>query len=255
MGMQLQRIRAVLFDAGHTLWDLVPDRAARMAAFAQVQTLLAECTGAAAPPAEVLLDAYVTVLAEMNAACRQSGDLREVALRDVIDASLRRAGAVLPPGRTALLDALCEQYHVCERTSQRPAPEAAAVLNRLQQAGLQLALVSNTIYPARALEADLVHMGLRDAFTALVFSSEVGRRKPDPRIYRTALQCLGVRAPEAVFVGDRLIEDIGGPQGLGMRAVLTRQFRREEPNGGIVPDAIIDSLGELPEILKRLDRR
>jgi HAD superfamily hydrolase (TIGR01509 family) len=253
--MQLQTIRALLFDAGHTLWDLVPDRAARLAAFERVRTMLAERLGIVAPAAERLLDAYIAALAEANAARQQTGDLRELTLGEVICQSLGRAGIDLPATNAALVDELCELYHVCERTSQRPAPDAQAVLDRLQQAGLRLALVSNTLYPARCLESDLVRMGLRHVFDALVLSSGVGWRKPDQRIYLEALRRLGTDARAAVFVGDRLREDIQGPQALGMRAVLTRQFRREELDGRILPDACIETLTALPEALALLDRR
>lgn len=251
--MQLRTIRAVLFDAGHTLWDLTPDRAARLAAFEHVRTLLSERLGTAPPAAETLLDAYVAALAEANATRRQAGDLREAVLGKVIVQSLRRAGIVLPLASLAPVDELCEHYHACERTSQRPAPEAAAVLGLLKRAGLQLALVSNSLYPARCLEADLARMGLRDSFDALVFSSDVGWRKPDRRIYLEALQRLGASAQESVFVGDRLIEDIQGPRALGLRAVLTCQFRREELDGPVLPDAIIETLAALPDALASLD--
>jgi HAD superfamily hydrolase (TIGR01509 family) len=245
----------VLFDAGHTLWDLVPDRAARLAAFERVRAMLTHRLGIVPPSAEMLLDAYVAALAEAHAARQQTGDLRELTLGEVISQSLSRTGIDLPATNAAWMDELCELYHVCERTSQRPAPDAQAVLGRLRQAGLRLALVSNTLYPARCLETDLARMGLHHCFDALVFSSGVGWRKPDRRIYLEALRRLGTEACAAVFVGDRLLEDIQGPQALGMRAVLTRQFRREEPDGRILPDAFIETLAALPEALARLDRR
>ncbi len=253
--MQLRTVRAVLFDAGHTLWDLVPDRAACVVAFERVRALLTEHVGITPPAAETLLDAYIAALAEANTARQQAGALREAALGEVICQSLRRAGIALRRESVALVDELCEQYHVCECTSQRPAPEARAVLGLLRRAGLRLALVSNTLYPARCLEADLARMGLRGRFDVLVFSSEVGWRKPDQRIYLEALRRLGVGAHEAVFVGDRLVEDVQGPQALGLRAVLTRQFRREKLDGSILPDAIIETLAALPDALVRLDGR
>jgi len=253
--MQRQSIRAVLFDAGHTLWDLVPDRTARLAAFERVRAMLAERLGIAPPTAEMLLEEYIAALAEANAARQQTGDLCELTLGEVIGQSLRRARVDLSATNVALRDELCELYHLCERTSQRPAPDAQAVLDRLRQAGLRLALVSNTVYLARCLETDLARMGLRQFFDALIFSSGVGWRKPDWRIYQEALWRLGVSAHQAVFVGDRLVEDVQGPQLLGLRTVLTRQFRREEPGGRILPDAFIETLAALPEALAYLDRR
>ena len=54
---------------------------------------------------------------------------------------------------------------------------------------------------------------------AVVISGEVGLRKPEPAIYRLALERLGVAAPEAVFVDDAE-PNVLGARMLGMRGVL-----------------------------------
>ena len=77
------------------------------------------------------------------------------------------------------------------------------------------------------MREDLERLGLDAYLDASVFSSEVGVRKPDPRIFREALERLGVEPTETVFVGERRIDDVSGPQAVGMRAVQTREFRQE----------------------------
>ncbi len=58
-----------------------------------------------------------------------------------------------------------------------------------------------------------------------------------------------VDASEAVFVGDRLLDDVEGARNVGMRTVLTQQFRQEvDPT--ISADALIQDLAELPLILR-----
>jgi putative hydrolase of the HAD superfamily len=79
----------------------------------------------------------------------------------------------------------------------------------------------------------------------------VGTRKPDPAIFGDALSKLGVDAANTVFVGDRLLDDVGGAQAAGMRTVLTREFRSEEPDGGPSPGAVIERLEELPGVVDR----
>ena len=69
-----------------------------------------------------------------------------------------------------------------------------------------------------------------------VFSSEVGRRKPDPAIFRRALEALQVAPAAALFVGDRLYEDVRGASGVGMRTVQALWFRADEHPDGGVPD-------------------
>jgi FMN phosphatase YigB (HAD superfamily) len=72
--------------------------------------------------------------------------------------------------------------------------------------------------------------GIARRVDAVVFSSEVSRRKPAPELYRAALERLGVTAADALYVGDRVAEDFDGPRRLGMPAVLcTALARRPVP--------------------------
>ncbi len=98
------------------------------------------------------------------------------------------------------------------------------------------------------MRRDLEDLGLARFFAATTFSSEVGWRKPDPRIFRRVLDELEVTPAEAVFVGDRLLDDVSGARSVGMRTVLTHEFRRET-EGDDEPDAVIARLGDLPPLL------
>jgi FMN phosphatase YigB (HAD superfamily) len=44
-------------------------------------------------------------------------------------------------------------------------------------------------------------------------------------------------------------DDVAGAQAIGMRGVLTHQYRTEEPDGEIRPDATIERIAELPALL------
>jgi putative hydrolase of the HAD superfamily len=100
------------------------------------------------------------------------------------------------------------------------------------------------------MKQKLAAMGLANYFDAVTFSSEVGVRKPHPEIYADALKKLGADPARTLFVGDRVLEDVQGPKALGMRAVLTREWRQENDPG--VADFVIQRLGELPAIVARL---
>jgi len=129
-------------------------------------------------------------------------------------------------------------------------PEVVGTLEELRRRGLRLGLVSNAAYLPRLMKTQLAALGLQSFFEAVSFSSEVGVRKPHPQIYAHALRKLGIEARRALFVGDRVKEDIQGPKTLGMRAVLTREWRQEDDPG--VADFVIQRLGELPVVISRL---
>lgn len=59
---------------------------------------------------------------------------------------------------------------------------------------------------------------IADAFDPLIVSAEVGIAKPDPRIYRLALEQLGVEPAQAVFVDD-FEDNVAGARWVGMQAV------------------------------------
>src|SRR5205814_10055227 len=65
---------------------------------------------------------------------------------------------------------------------------------------------------------------LRERLDATVFSYEVGIRKPDPRIFRRALDAVGAAPAEALFVGDGGSDELRGARAVGMASVLVTRF-------------------------------
>jgi putative hydrolase of the HAD superfamily len=126
-----------------------------------------------------------------------------------------------------------EAEHAAWEPARLLAAHTHALLEALRARGLKLGLVSNAFDPGWLLHRDLEQMGLGERLDFAVFSSEVGKRKPHPEIFERALSELGVEAGDAVFVGDRLYEDVRGAGELGMTTVQALWFRADEhPEGG-----------------------
>ncbi len=128
---------------------------------------------------------------------------------------------------------------------------ALDVLKDFKEKGLRIGLVSNTIFPMRYHLKELKRFGLYPYLDAHHFSSEVGVRKPHPDIFRKTLRELDVQASQAVFVGDRLVEDVGGAQKVGMLGIL-RHHENRDYSAPITPDARIHQLSELPDTVLSL---
>jgi putative hydrolase of the HAD superfamily len=132
------------------------------------------------------------------------------------------------------------RYLEAEHTAWVPAfvlgATTHALLEALRNRGLKLGLVSNAFDPPWILHRDLERRGLAERLDIAVFSSEVGRRKPDPAIFEAALEPLGMAPENAVFVGDRLFEDVRGAGELGMTTVQALWFRADEHAEGREPD-------------------
>ena len=131
------------------------------------------------------------------------------------------------------LNRFLEAEHAAWDPARRLAADTHALLESLRDRGLKLALVSNAFDPGWLLRRDLEQMGLAERLDFAVFSSEVGKRKPHPEIFRWALDALEVQPERTLFVGDRLYEDIRGAGELGMTTVQALWFRADEhPDGG-----------------------
>jgi putative hydrolase of the HAD superfamily len=120
-------------------------------------------------------------------------------------------------------------------------PGSRETLARWKAAGLRLALVTNG--DARMQRQKLARFDLAGFFDALVFESESPFGKPDPEIYRIALDQLGAAAQEAWMIGDNLEFDVAGPQRAGLKAAwLDRHGKGLPPKASVRPDAILGSL-------------
>ena len=72
--------------------------------------------------------------------------------------------------------------------------------------------------------------------------------KPDPAFYGTAVETLGVEADQVVMIGDDVHTDVGGAQQAGLTGVLVRtgKFSESDLTGDVSPDAVLDSVADLP---------
>jgi putative hydrolase of the HAD superfamily len=128
------------------------------------------------------------------------------------------------------------------------------LLEALRGLGLKLGLVSNAFDPAWLLHRDLEQMGLGERLDFSVFSSEVGVRKPHPAIFECALTALEVEPENALFVGDRLFEDVRGAAELGMTTVQALWYRADEHPDGAEPDHQAFTQLDVLNVARRLAR-
>lgn len=91
--------------------------------------------------------------------------------------------------------------------------------------------------------------GIRSFFSVLVDSTEVGCAKPDPRIFRRALEVLAVSPSAATFVGDSMPRDMAGARALGMRHIWLAGAAPTAAGPCCRSDRQIRSLRELEGIL------
>lgn len=131
--------------------------------------------------------------------------------------------------------------------------DTISTLQVLHEQGYQLGLISNA-----ADDDDVQRLvdnaGIRSCFEIILTSAGQGIRKPDRRIFQTALDHLGYQPAQAVMVGDTLAADILGAQNAGIFSIWITRRADTPPNqayqGVITPDAEIKALSELPDLLE-----
>ncbi|MEW6439602.1 MAG: HAD family hydrolase [bacterium] len=110
----------------------------------------------------------------------------------------------------------------------------------------RLGIVSNFYGNLERVCSDL---GILDLFDCLVDSSREGVMKPDARIFRSALERLGLEPEQAVFIGDNVFRDMQGARAAGMPHVWLAGASSSVGQPCCPGDPVIWSLEELPPLL------
>ena len=219
-------VDAVLFDYGRTLVTFAYPTEHLLEMLERFRPRITAAMGSEAPPAEALMR---DVLLPLEDHIESPGE-DEVSYADVYRDAWRQAGIDLP---TDLLYEILDEEQRCWDRVVRVDREAVGVLKWLGWRGIKRAVCSNAPFPPEMMRRQVETNGIADLVDAVLFSSEVGRRKPAPELYLAALEAVGARADRALFVGDRVREDYEGPRAVGMRAVICTAHAAEPPPPGV----------------------
>ena len=223
-------LEAVLFDYGDTLLEFRLDDELWLGA-------MRDMLAAAGGPPERAADLRGEIERRVTELTADPDDHAELIYEEVVAGALAAVGT--SPGPELLRTAI-EAQHRGWLGARRLHPKAHWLLQEVRARGLRIGIVSNTFDPPDLLHSDLVSDGVAERVDAIVFSSELGLRKPAPEIYRAALDALDVEPANALFVGDRVREDVQGPAALGMRTCLVTYFRVDGGDHGLA-DAVAES--------------
>jgi putative hydrolase of the HAD superfamily len=103
-----------------------------------------------------------------------------------------------------------------ETLAMIPRPDAAGVLSALKQKQHKIGLISDC---ASETVAFWDNMPIKPFFDTVVFSCVAGVKKPDPRIYRLAMERLKVKPQDCLYIGDGSSYELTGARKVGMHPV------------------------------------
>jgi putative hydrolase of the HAD superfamily len=216
------KYRAVFFDAGETLVHAHPS-------FPELFGLVLRKEGHEIDPA-VLRQGLYLVADRFTQAARDgqvwsTSPARSKAFwREVYVTLLGRLGL---PATDQLAERLYAEF--TDLANYRAFPDVRPALERLQAAGLTLGVVSNF---EEWLERLLESLGLTGFFEVRVISGVEGVEKPNPRIFRLALERAGAEPEQSVYVGDHPTVDVEGAEAIGMLGILLDRRGRHPDHPG-----------------------
>ena len=141
-------------------------------------------------------------------------------------------------------------YHDTKLGYIKPNPDVIPTLIALRDKGCKLGIVSN----GRSVKQweKLIRLGLHHFFDTVIISEDVGSEKPHFKIFKVAIEELGVKPEETVYVGEDPETDVLGANAAGLISVrLVRQKCREPIlNKSMQPKFTIKKISELLSILE-----
>jgi len=243
----LPQIEAVLFDMGGTLVDFPipswPVLAARCVT-GLVSGLWSGDEGPFPPAA--------SVPHTRDAPSRRRGSRQGTPLPHRVSMAIRRVVRNVSGQTLPTMGEMCARPVLAKGSLVAGARET---LETLRARGYRLGLVSNTPWgtPDYLWRGQLERFDLDRFFEVIHFSSDVGFRKPDRRIFRLTLKRLGARPETALFVGDEPEADIGGARAAG---IASAWINRPEGPTRTPPDPPADlTLTHVDEVLDHLPER
>lgn len=149
-----------------------------------------------------------------------------------------------PVEADGVLDAHFADFLAHYEQAWTPYDDVVRAVGSWQEAGVRLGMVTNGIHAQQRRK--LAALGISDAIGCLVALDDVGVGKPDPRIFRTACDELGVAPADAVYVGDDVVRDAIGASAAGLTGVWLDRFGLPVPDG---VDLVVHSLDEVLALL------
>lgn len=202
-------VQAVLFDLDDTLFDHLHSTRQGLLAVCQAYPCFQQRS------IDELFSDYVALLDEVHLRVLDGSMTIDEARRE----RFRRFFLLHGPETTDLVNAVEHASALHRKIYLANRQVVAGVIPLLEylHGKVKIAIVTNNLVSEQVDK--LHHLKLTHLIDELITSEETGFIKPDPGIFRVALERLGCRAEEAVMVGDAWKSDVQGARHAGLRAI------------------------------------
>jgi putative hydrolase of the HAD superfamily len=130
-----------------------------------------------------------------------------------------------------------------------PFTNLTQMLEELKRSNILLGMITNG-YGQFQMD-NIRALGIENYFDAILVSEWEGIKKPDPKIFKRALEQLNVLPNQSLFVGDHPDNDVKAAQNVGMKGIWKKDFQWNN----VEADFIVDDLEELSLIIENLNKQ
>ena len=165
--------------------------------------------------------------------------------RDIVKVAFERLGA----GSDSQAAEVADAYSELRAAQIFLFPKVHETLDWIRQKGIGLSMITNG--EAHLQRAKIERFGLERHFDCILIEGELGYGKPDPRIYRDALTCLGTEIGDTWIIGDNLSWEVEIPKQLGFTCIWNDIRRSGIPEQILfLPDRVISEFTEVRNLLE-----
>lgn len=146
-------------------------------------------------------------------------------------------------------ESMLEDYllHVNEHAVAYPGLNE--MITSLNKSGYHLGIITNG---KSKLQMNMIEaLEIKHYFDVILISESEGMKKPDPLIFQKALISMKVSPSECVYIGDHPENDVEAARAVGMQGIWKRNNSWAMPES----DAVIDSLAEIPRVIRGLSEQ
>ncbi|MFL5753946.1 MAG: YjjG family noncanonical pyrimidine nucleotidase [Bacteroidia bacterium] len=204
----MKKCKHIFFDLDRTLWDFEVNSQLVLKQLIDEHELEQKC-GASQ---EDILNRYYLVNDDLWKRYRMSGISKEELRSSRFSGTMSYFGY----GNAELGKVLEEEYIARSPYQKNLLPHTLEALNYLKD-NYQLHIITNGFKEVQYIK--LENCGLRSYFSKVIISEEVGYNKPDPGIFKAALQQAEALASESAMIGDDLQVDVVGAVKAGMYGI------------------------------------
>lgn len=233
-------LKAITFDLWNTIFDVIDYTEERIDFLAQFLT-----KNGFSCDKELIRGAYLSALKFFTDTWKN--EQRYISAGERVEHTLGALGIELPITSKKVI---VKEFEEIVLNNPPQLIDGVAGVIKLLHENYKLGLICDSgMSPGKILRNILKIHKILKYFSCTIFSDEIGYTKPNPIIFKKALEELDVKPAEVMHVGDLLRTDVAGAKAVGMKAVWLNWKKEQGCGQNIIPDYEIHSLAELLTIL------